>query len=127
VKDSLASWDSKNVAIMPAGIIFVDSENVDPESFSYSAYLESFREEFLPRYPKAPFLSKCSTSNLPKLFKETDQNFGKFEERAYIQNEMRWSIKCQFLQIWFSKPPLLDTFKVCISPSPSVSLTRNPF
>ncbi len=123
VKDSLASWESKNVAFVPTGIIFVDSENVDPESFGYRAYLESFREKFLPRHPKAQFLSKCSASGLPKLFTETDKNFIKFEENPYIQNQMRESMRVQFLQIWFSNPPLLETFKVCNSLCPSMSLT----
>ena len=119
MKESLASWESENVAFVPAGIIFVDSDNADPQSYDYRAYLESIREKFLP---KAQFLSKCSPSGLPKLFKETDKNFLKFEENPYIQTQMRGSVQVQFLQIWFSKPPLLETFKVCNSLCPSMSL-----
>lgn len=113
VKEALASSESRNVAFVPAGIIFLDAEHFDPEPSNYALYVQSFREKFSMKYSKDQLLSKSAESDLPSLLSETDRNFKKFESNFSKQGQMSRAMQSRYLHIWLYKSPLLDATEVC--------------
>jgi len=105
VKNALAYWNSGNIAFDPSGIVFVDHPEKILETSEYPGYLKNLSHAFGVKFPRTQFLTSQEGADFYKQLGTIDENFEKFKDSSYIQQET--GLRSHWLSIWISQKPLL--------------------